>query len=123
MALGASIIERHFTSDKAWPGPDIPISMDPKELGELIYGSKAIYKALGGTKDILPEEKPTIDFAYACVVAETDIKQGDILTETNIWVKRPGTGEIPASEYRSILGRKAKSNIFAGNQIRWEDLL
>lgn len=123
VALGASIIERHFTSDKAWPGPDIPISMDPKELGELIYGSKAIYKALGGTKDILPEEKPTIDFAYACVVAETDIKQGDILTETNIWVKRPGTGEIPASEYRSILGRKAKSNIFAGNQIRWEDLL
>lgn len=123
VALGASILERHFTSDKSWPGPDIPISMEPQELKELIIASRAIYEASGGEKGILPEEQPTIDFAYACVVAEKDIAQGEVLTEANIWVKRPGTGEISASEYKAILGRKTKIAIRAGIQLRWEDLL
>ena len=73
VALGASILEKHFTSDKKWPGPDIPISIDPEELKQLIIGSNAIHDALGGNKTVLKEEQPTIDFAYACVVTIKDI--------------------------------------------------
>lgn len=92
VALGARILERHFTSDKSWPGPDISISMDPTDLKELIEGSRAIFQALGGRKNVLKEEQPTIDFAYACVVAIRDIRAGEELSMENIWVKRPGTG-------------------------------
>ncbi|TWH45290.1 N-acetylneuraminate synthase family protein [Sporomusa sp. KB1] len=119
VALGASILERHFTSDKTWPGPDIEISMDPKNLQELINGSKAIYEAIGGNKTILPEERPTIDFAYACVVAISDITEGAIFTESNIWVKRPGTGEIKADQYNEILGKRSNKYIRKNEQIKW----
>lgn len=123
VALGASILEKHFTSNKAWPGPDISISITPDELGDLIIGSKAIHQARGGSKTILNEEKPTIDFAYACVVTTKDIKAGEIFSEENIWVKRPGTGEIKAIDYEKILGKTAKFDIKLHSQIRWEDIL
>lgn len=120
VALGASILERHFTSDKTWEGPDIAISMDPRELQDLIYGSRAIHSALGGAKEILPEEQPTIDFAYACVVAIRDISPGETFTKDNIWVKRPGTGEIKAEHFKTLLGRMAKVAIQKNDQIRWD---
>jgi len=94
VALGASILEKHFTSDRNWPGPDIPISIIPAELRDLIKGCNAIHEALGGKKEILKEEQPTIDFAYACVVSIKKIKKGEILTKENTWVKRPVTGEM-----------------------------
>lgn len=119
-ALGAGILERHFTSDKNWPGPDIDISMDPSELRELIAGSSIIHRALGGRKEVLPEEQPTIDFAYACVVAIRDIRKGEPLTRDNIWVKRPGTGEIKARDFETILDRRAATDIKANEQIHWE---
>ena len=81
VAMGASILEKHFTSNKSWAGPDVPISIDPKELEDLIKGSKSIHKALGGNKEILIDEKPTIDFAYACVVSIDKILEGEILTK------------------------------------------
>lgn len=122
VALGASILERHFTSDKGWPGPDVPISMDPGELEELIAGSRIIYQALGGSKEILKEEQPTIDFAYACVITIKDIEQGDRFTMKNIWVKRPGTGEITARHFNSIIGKRAKIRIKKDKQLRWEHI-
>jgi len=122
VALGASILERHFTSDKSWPGPDIEISMDPSELKDLIEGSRSIHAALGGTKDILIEEQPTIDFAYSCVVSIKDIRKGETLTMDNIWVKRPGTGEIKATHFNGILGRVAKHDIAKNTQLRFKDL-
>lgn len=120
VALGASIIEKHFTSDKSWPGPDIPISIDPIELRQLIEGSNAIHEALGGEKTILEEEQLTIDFAYACVVSIRDIKEGEEFTKENIWVKRPGTGEIKAIDFEKLLGKKAKEDIKKDIQIRWD---
>lgn len=120
VARGASLLERHFTSSKKWPGPDIEISMDPKELQDLVVGSRAIYETLGGHKEILKEEKVTIDFAYACVVATTNIKKGDVLTKQNIWVKRPGTGEIKAEHFKVVLGAKAKRDIARDSQIVWK---
>ena len=120
ITLGACIIEKHFTSDKTWPGPDIPISIAPNELKDLITGADVIRKALKGTKQILKKEKPTIDFAYSCVVSINDIKKGDIFTEDNVWVKRPGTGEIKAGNFYDVLGKKASTNIPVNTQVEWK---
>lgn len=120
--LGASILEKHFTSDRDWPGPDIPISITPLELKQLVEGTKAIALAVGGHKTVLNEEQPTIDFAYACVVSTRDIERGERLTEKNVWVKRPGTGEIKAIDYERVLGRKAVSRIPQNSQVKWSDL-
>ena len=122
ISLGASILEKHFTSNKKWQGPDIQVSIDPKELHELIIGSKAIFESMGGHKTILAEEQPTIDFAYACVVSIKDIKKGNVFSEENLWVKRPGTGKIKAEKYLKILGRKAKRNILKNKQLLWSDI-
>jgi N-acetylneuraminate synthase len=122
VALGARILEKHFTSDKSWPGPDIPISMDPVELRDLVQGSRAVFAALGGSKEILPEEKPTIDFAYACVVSLRNIAAGEELGMENVWVKRPGTGEIKALHFESLLGRKAARAIPVNTQLAWKDV-
>jgi len=115
--LGASILEKHFTSTRKWPGPDIPISINPTELKDLIKGSRAIHHALGGGKTILKEEKPTIDFAYACIVSIKDIKEGEYFTKNNIWVKRPGTGELKAEKYYEVIGKKSKKDIKKDTQI------
>lgn len=122
VALGARILEKHFTSDKSWPGPDIAISLDPRELADLIRGSAAVHAALGGGKSILPEEQPTIDFAYASVVAIRDITAGEVLSMDNIWVKRPGTGEILARNLDDLLGRHATRAIRKDSQLRWADV-
>lgn len=123
VALGACILEKHFTSDKSWPGPDVPISMDTAELAELIVGSRRVHAALGGGKDILPLEQPTIDFAYACVVAIRDIAPGETLSHDNIWVKRPGTGQIKAKDFEGLLGKKARCAIAQNAQLAWSDVV
>lgn len=120
--LGARILEKHFTSDVNWPGPDVPISIDPRQLGELVEGSKAIFESLGGDKKILADEQPTIDFAYACVVTTGTIAAGEKITRDNCWVKRPGTGEIKAVDYDKVLGRVAKVALEADAHIRWDQL-
>jgi sialic acid synthase SpsE len=122
VALGASILERHYTSDMSWPGPDIEVSMDPTTMGQLLEGSRAIHAALGGTKEILPEEQPTIDFAYACVVTTAPIAAGEAFDASNTWVKRPGTGEILAEHYEVVIGRTAANDLPADVQVGWSDL-
>jgi len=120
ISLGASILEKHFTSNKMWKGPDIPISIDQSQLRDLIKGSKAIHQALGGRKTILADEKKTAKFAYSCVVAVRDIKKGNKITKDDIWVKRPGTGKIPAEFYYDIINKKAKFNIKKDSQLEWK---
>lgn len=122
VALGASILEKHFTSDRSWPGPDVPISIDPSELRELVVGSRAVFSALGGSKGILPEEQRTIDFAYACVVTIRDVDAGEVFTRENVWVKRPGNGEIRAASYESVLGRQATRRCPKDVQLSWRDV-
>ncbi|CAM2819740.1 N-acetylneuraminate synthase family protein [Hathewaya histolytica] len=121
-ALGASILERHFTDSKERKGPDILCSMDTAELKELIKGSSEIFEMRGGIKKAAIEEQVTIDFAFATVVAIKDIKSGDPLTKENIWVKRPGTGEIKAEQFNSLLGKKAKNNILNDSHLKWSDI-
>ena len=122
VALGASILEKHFTSDKTWPGPDVPISIDPRELGELVEGSRAVHQALGGSKTVLAEERGTIEFAYACVVTIRDVPAGDPMTTDNVWVKRPGTGQIKAVDFEKVLGKRAARAIPSNTQLQWADL-
>ena len=122
VVLGSRILEKHFTSDKTWPGPDVPISIDPVELHELVEGSLAIFKALGGSKTILPEEQPTIDFAYACVVTTQTVLKGQLFSRENCWVKRPGVGEIKAVDYEKILGKSATKDLPVNIQVKWSDV-
>ncbi len=122
VALGASMLERHYTDHMQRPGPDIPVSMDEKACKELIEGARAIWQCLGGTKEILPEEQVTIDFAYATVVSIRDIKKGEKFTNDNLWVKRPGTGEILAEKFNELLGRTAVRDIANDEQIKLSDV-
>ena len=121
-ALGASLLERHFTDSMYRPGPDIICSMDPVALSELIQGSKEIFKMRGGEKKPLEEEQVTIDFAYATVVAIKDIKKGEKFSEKNIWVKRPGTGEILAEHFEDCIGQTANRNISQGQHLNKNDV-
>jgi N-acetylneuraminate synthase len=118
VALGASILERHFTDRMDRSGPDIVCSMDPIALAELIEGSKILFAARGGEKIPTEAEAPTIAFAFASVVAIDDIEAGQFLSEKNIWVKRPGGGDFTSSDYEKLLGRKAKFSISKGMQIK-----
>lgn len=122
VALGASILERHFTDSMKRTGPDIVNSMDPAKLKELIHESKQLHKMLGGTKEALQEEQVTIDFAFATVVSIKPIKKGERFTKENIWVKRPGTGEIRAEFYTNILGKSAQHNIDIDKHISYNDI-
>ncbi|MBF0216065.1 MAG: N-acetylneuraminate synthase family protein [Candidatus Omnitrophica bacterium] len=121
VSFGACVLEKHFTVSRKWPGPDISISIEPGELSELVKGAKAVWQAMGGKKEILSEEMPVINFAYASVVAIRDIKKNEKFTPDNIWVKRPGTGEIKAVSFKSLLGKKAKDNIAMDSQLKWRD--
>jgi N-acetylneuraminate synthase len=122
VTLGCSIVEKHFTSNMNWPGPDISISIDPDGLADLIVGCDAVYKARDGSKEILTAEQATIDFAYACVVSLTDIAAGEKFDESNVWVKRPGTGEIKAKNFEDVLGSVANKAIPKNSQICWADI-
>lgn len=122
VALGASILERHFTDRMDRPGPDIVCSMDPAELARLIEGSRIIWSARGGEKSAVAAEAPTVAFAFASVVAIQDIEQGKPLTEENIWVKRPGGGDYNAQDYDFLLGKIAQRKIVRGFQIKKCDL-
>lgn len=111
MTLGADIVERHFTDKMERTGPDIICSMDERALKELLIAANDIPKMLGGHKVAAKEEQVTIDFAFSTVVTIRPIKMGEVFTKENLWVKRPGTGEISAEYYENILGKKAACNI------------
>ena len=121
VALGASILERHFTDHMDRTGPDIVCSMDEENCKALIEGSHIIWEQSGGTKGPAKEEQVTIDFAFATVCSIKTIKRGEVLSMENIWVKRPGTGTIMAEHFNSILGKKATRNIENDEQLNWED--
>lgn len=123
VALGASILERHFTDSMDRPGPDIICSMNPKALTELIVGTTEIAQMRGGKKEAAEEEQVTMDFAFATVVAVKDISEGEEFTVDNIWVKRPGTGEIKAEYFNKILGKKASRKIIKDTHLEYNDVI
>ena len=123
VALGASILERHFTDNMNRKGPDIVCSMDEQACGELIINSAEMAQMRGGTKQPAREEQVTIDFAFATVCTISNIKKGDIFTKINIWVKRPGTGKILAENFNDILGKTATRDIQNDEQLTFQDII
>jgi N-acetylneuraminate synthase len=122
VALGASIVERHFTDSMDRDGPDIVNSMDPDALSDLITGCRELAKMRGGTKGAAKEEQVTMDFAFATVVSIKNIKKGEHFTRDNIWVKRPGTGDIAAENFPEILGKVAMGDIAIDTHVSWSDI-
>ena len=118
VALGAQILERHFTDSKDRPGPDIVCSMDGEELKDLVRDSNEVFIALGGAKEPASEEQVTMAFAFASVVATRDILEGETLSLENLWVKRPRGGDFGPESLISLVGKKANSPIPANTQLR-----
>lgn len=107
-ALGADIIEKHFTLDKTMEGPDHRASLDPQELAAMVSAIHNVSLALGSAeKRVSPSERPNIEVARKSIVAARDIKEGELLTEENITVKRPGSGLSPML-WDSVIGTRAK---------------
>ena len=122
VALGSSILERHFTDTMQRTGPDIVCSMDEKTTIELKHSSNEIWQMRGGTKKPAEEEQATINFAFASVCTIAPIQKGETLTKENIWVKRPGTGAILAEHFENVLGKTALRDVADDEQLTWEDI-
>ena len=122
VALGGSILERHFTDHMQRPGPDIVCSMDEQRCRELIEAARIVHLERGGSKEPAAEEQVTIDFAFATVVTIAPVRKGEAFTTDNLWVKRPGTGAILAERYEELLGRVAARDIPPDTHIAMDDV-
>lgn len=122
VALGASILERHFTDHMQRIGPDIICSMDEENSQNLRISAHEIWQMRGGEKKAAVEEQVTIDFAFATVCSIQPIAKGTVFTKDNIWVKRPGTGAIKAELFESILGKTAACDIPDNETLSWHHI-
>lgn len=122
IALGATVVERHFTDSMYRRGPDIVCSMDPIALKSLIQNGSEIALMRGGKKEASKEEQVTIDFAFATIVTIKPIKVGEKFTRDNIWVKRPGNRGIKAEHYESIIGKICLNDIQADEHLTIKDV-
>ena len=123
VALGALVVERHFTDTRYREGPDIPCSMDPAELSFLVQRSREIRIALNNDKKRTAPEEAVYRFARASVVADRDLPAGHLISAEDIWVRRPGSGEIPARDFDRVVGRRLKLATPRNTQLKWADLL
>ena len=116
-AMGACVIEKHFTLDKNLPGPDHRASLDPAELKALVDAVRNVEAAMGnGIKDVADAELPNIAVARKSIVAARDIRAGEVFTEENITVKRPGNGISPML-WDTVIGQTAKRDFDADSLI------
>ena len=117
VALGATVIEKHFTLDRTLPGPDHKASLEPDELKAMVSAIRNIEKAVGGdgTKHVSESERKNIAIARKSIVAACDIKADEVFTEDNLTVKRPGSGISPM-RWEEVLGMKAKRD-FAEDEL------
>ena len=122
VALGASILERHFTDTRYRVGPDISCSMDPTELRHLIDRSREIHTALHNPKQRTEAEAPVYRFARASVVADRDLPAGHKIEESDIWARRPGSGAIPGYDFDKVVGRVLTRAVTRNTQLTWDDL-
>lgn len=116
VALGAAVIEKHFTLDKSLPGPDHKASLGPAELKAMVASIRNIEKALGGGKHVTPSEYENIAVARKSIVASRYIRKGETLTEENLASKRPGTGLSPML-WTSVIGTPAVDDFPPDSQI------
>ena len=119
-ALGARIIERHFTDSKYRVGPDIICSADPSELRYLIDKSKEIHTALCSERERSEVEAKVYQFARSSVVADRNLKMGHIITKNDIWARRPGNGEIAGYEFSKVIGKELALDVARNTQLEWD---
>lgn len=122
VALGACILERHFTDTRYRKGPDIICSMDPAELRFLIDRSKEIHTALNNPKQRTGPEEDVYRFARGSVVADKDLPAGHVLQEADIWARRPGSGEISVQHFDALIGARLTRALTRNTQLCWADL-
>jgi sialic acid synthase SpsE len=122
VALGACILERHYTDTRYRKGPDIINSMDPSELRHIIDRSKEIWIAANNPKQRTEAEEPVYAFARASVVADKDLPEGHVITEADIWARRPGSGEIAGYEFDKVVGKTLTRAVTRNTQLKWSDL-
>ncbi len=122
VALGACILERHYTDTRYRRGPDIINSMDPAELRFLIDRSREIHTALHNPKQRTAAEEPVYRFARASVVADRDLAEGHVIAEADIWARRPGSGEIAGYEFDKVVGLRLTRAVTRNTQLKWSDL-
>lgn len=122
VALGACLIEKHFTLDNSRIGMDNQMATEPAEMEAMVKACHRVYDAMGGTERLLcDKELGQISKMRRSIVSKVKLLPGDILTKSNIEFKRPGTG-IPPSRYRQIINRKVTKSIEAGSVITENDL-
>lgn len=122
VALGACILERHFTDTRYRTGPDIACSMDPAELRHLIDRAREIWIAARNPKERSAPEEAVYRFARASVVADRDLPAGHVITEADIWARRPGSGEIAGYDFDRVVGKRLTRAVARNTQLRWSDL-
>ncbi len=122
VAIGAKVIEKHFTLDRNMKGPDHKASLEPDELKAMVKAIRNVEKAMGdGIKRPTEKEEETRIIARRSLVAKKDIKKGSVIRSGDIIIKRPGNGILP--EFKEIIkGMKARKNIIADSVIKWDDL-
>ena len=121
VALGAKLIEKHVTLNKAKKGPDADVSISFEELTTLVNEIDILSKTLGTNKEVYLKEKPIRKWAFRSIVSTRDIKKNTKILQSMIWSKRPGTG-IPAKEMSKVIGKKARRNIPYNKLIKWSDI-
>lgn len=122
VALGASVIEKHFTLARSMHGPDHKASLEPDELKAMVTAIRNVEKAMGdGIKRPMASEADVRNIARRSLVAVRDIKSGETISEADIAVKRPGNGILPEFK-KDVIGRQTKKYINSDSIIRWEDL-
>ena len=120
VALGACLIEKHFTLDKSLPGPDHRASLEPDELRQMVRAIRDVERALGsGVKEPTLEEEENKKVARRSIVAKVDIPEGAIIAEEMLDIKRPGTG-IEPQHLVTIIGKRVKKDIRGGELINWD---
>ncbi|HHE04901.1 MAG TPA: N-acetylneuraminate synthase [candidate division WOR-3 bacterium] len=121
VALGAKIIEKHFTLDRGLPGPDHKASLEPDELKKMVKAIRNVEKALGsGVKKPAQSELKVMKVARRSIVAAGDIRAGEVVKESDIFIKRPGTG-IPPKFKEIIIGMRLTRDVKKDNPFNWED--
>ncbi|MNJ41279.1 N,N'-diacetyllegionaminic acid synthase [compost metagenome] len=122
VAMGARIVEKHFTLDKTWPGPDHASSLNPEEFAHLVDKIRMIETALGdGVKRCMPSEESTKAAARKSIVLARDKKAGELLTKDDLEIKRPGTG-IEPRYYQEVIGKVLLIDKLCDELLAWGDL-
>ncbi len=122
VALGACILERHYTDTRYRKGPDIACAMDTAELCFLIDRSREIWIAANNPKKRSEPEEAVYRFARSSVVADADLPEGHVIGEEDIWTRRPGSGEIAAYDFDKVVGKRLTHQVTRNTQLKWSDL-